>query len=142
MRSALHRSPTGCFLCDYFCESAHIEKGEPVHLVVCPLHCHVWFSREKTSALFTNDPAAFSADIPATAAQTKCGTAKDKGLFHGSQHLTSGVEEENSVAGGSHSHTGQRPAQGGPLAGSGQHTAKFCFPEVHPPCPEQGPVWI
>lgn len=103
--------------------------------------CHLWFSKEKHLCLPMTPQLSQPTSQPLQH-RPKRGTAEDRGLLHGSQHLTPGAEQENSVAGGSHSHIGQGPAWGGPLVSSDEHTAKFCFREVRPPCPEQGPAWI
>lgn len=70
------------------------------------------------------------------------GLLKIKGCSIGDSTLQLGLKRKIQVAGGSHSHIGQGPAQGSPLSGSGQHAVKFCFPEVRPPYPEQCPGWI
>lgn len=71
MRSYFHRSPKGCFLYAHFYESAfHRENGDPAHLWLWDELSSLLFQR-KTFALFTSDPAAFSANFPANAAQIK-----------------------------------------------------------------------
>lgn len=108
----------------------------------CGVGCHLWFSEEKHLLCL---PMTLQLSQPTSQPlqhRPKRGTAEDKGLLHGPQQLTPRPEEENSVGEGSHSHIGQGPARGGPLASSGQHTAKFCFLEVRPPCLEQCPGWV
>lgn len=146
MRSALHRSSTGCFLCAYSYESTHIESGDPAHVLVFSLHCCLLFSKEKHLLCL---PMTLQLSQPTSQLlqhRAKCGTAEHKWLLHWSQHLTPGAEEGNSVSRGSHSHShiGQWPAWGGQVAGFGQHTAKCYLLEVRPPCPEQclGWIWI
>lgn len=142
MRSALHRSSTGCFLHAYSYESTHMESGGPAHGLVCPLRCCLLFSKEKCLLCLPMTLQLSQPTSQPSQHRPTCGTAEDKWLLHGSQHLTPGAAEGNSASGGSHSHIGRRPAWGGQGAGSGQHTAKFCFLEVRPPCPGQCPGWI
>lgn len=62
-----------------------------------------------------------------------CGATEDRGLLCETQHPVPGVEEENSVAGGSHSLTGQEPTSMGSST-DWLWSAKICFLKV---CPVQ-----